>query len=66
MFDVVYLSYFQENKCRYDFDFVLGYPKFARKYALEKINAQAKTLFHSDPCTISTIIPKKIMTEHHD
>ena len=44
----------------------MGYPKFARKYDLEKINAQAKTLFHSDPCAISTIIPKKIMTEHHD
>ena len=44
----------------------MGYPKFTRKYALEKINAQAKTLFCSDPCEISTIMPKKNRTEHHD
>ena len=50
----------------YDFDFVMGYPKFTRKYDLEKINAQAKTLFCSDPCEISTIMPKKNRTEHHD
>lgn len=65
MFDVVY-RISRKISAGYDFDFVMGYPKFARKYDLEKINAQAKTLFRSDPCVISTIMPEKNRTEHHD
>lgn len=43
----------------YDFDFVVGYPKFARKYDLDRINVQAKILFRNDPSVISTIMPEK-------
>ncbi|MBR1733883.1 MAG: insulinase family protein [Alphaproteobacteria bacterium] len=42
----------------YDFDFLIGYPTFAKKYNLEKINDQAKAIFRNDPSVISTILPE--------
>lgn len=41
----------------YDFDFLVRYPKFAREYDLNKINAQAKRIFRNDPSVIATIMP---------
>lgn len=38
-------------------DFTFSYPKFEKKYDLQKINARAKSVFCNDPCVISTIIP---------
>lgn len=41
----------------YDFDFLVGYPKFAHEYSLDKINWQAKKIFRNDPSVIATIMP---------
>lgn len=48
------------------FDFVLGYPKFAQKYDLEKVNRVGKELFlNVDPCVTAVIRPKLKM-RHKD
>ena len=63
MFDVVH-SISRKIGSGYDFDFIVGYPKFARKYDLEKINTQAKSLFRDNPSVISTIIPENRVIKH--
>lgn len=62
MFDV--LDNISRKICSgHDFDFIVKYPRFAKKYDLERINKQAKTIFKNDPCVISIIMPRQKVGE---